>query len=125
MLGIFALGTLLSGFYPALVLSGFRAVNILKGAFKTSTRGVALRRSLIVGQFAVSVAMLVGVLVVTRQVKFMRSQPGFDRAQTLVLAGPNTLPDSLYQGVFGGFKNEVLQIPWGAEHRRVVVGAGR
>jgi len=112
MLGVFALGTLLSGFYPALVLSGFQAISILKGAFTTSTRGVALRRSLIVGQFAVSVAMLVGVLVVTRQVQFMRSQhPGFDRAQTLVLEGPNTLPDSVYQGVFSGFKNEVLEIP--------------
>lgn len=112
MLGIFALGTLLSGFYPALVLSGFKPVNILKGAFKTSPKGVNLRRGLIVGQFAVSVAMLVGVLVVTRQVQFMRSQnPGFDRAQTLVLEGPNTLPDSTYKGVFTGFKNEILQIP--------------
>lgn len=109
---IFALGTLLSGFYPALVLSGFKPVNILKGAFKTSQTGVNLRRGLIVGQFAISVAMLVGVLVVTRQVQFMRSQnPGFDRAQTLVLEGPNTLPDSTYGGVYAGFKNEILQIP--------------
>ncbi len=112
MLGIFAAGTLLSGFYPALVLSGFRPVNILKGAFKSSPRGVTLRQGLIVGQFAVSVAMLIGVLVVTRQVGFMRSQnPGFDRSQTLVLEGPGTLADSTYRNVFAGFRNEVLQIP--------------
>jgi putative ABC transport system permease protein len=112
MLGVFALGTLLSGFYPALVLSGFKPVNMLKGAFKTSSSGVALRRGLIVGQFAVSVAMLVGIVVVSRQVKFMRSQdPGFDRAQTLVLQGPATLADSTYQGVFSGFKQEILQKP--------------
>ena len=112
MLGIFATGALLSGFYPALVLSGFQPVSILKGAFKTSSQGVLLRRSLIVGQFAVSVVMLVSVLVVTRQVQFMRSQnPGFDREQTLVLEGPNTLPDSTYTGIFSGFKNTILQIP--------------
>jgi putative ABC transport system permease protein len=112
MLGVFALGTLLSGFYPALVLAGFQPVSILKGAFKTSSRGVVLRKSLIVGQFAVSVAMLVGLFVVTRQVQFMRSQnPGFDRSQMLVLEGVNSLPDSTYNGFFTGFKNEVLQIP--------------
>jgi putative ABC transport system permease protein len=112
MLVIFALGTLLSGFYPALVLSGYLPVNILKGAFKTSASGVATRRGLIVGQFTVSVAMLVGLVVVTRQVEFMRSQnPGFDRAQTLVLQGPATLSDSVYQRVFSGFKNELLQMP--------------
>ena len=112
MLGVFALGTLLSGFYPALVLSGFRPINMLKGAFKTSNDGTILRRGLIVGQFGISVAMLVGLLVVTRQVAFMRSQnPGFDRAQTLVLEGVETLSDSVYQGVFTGFKNEVLQVP--------------
>ncbi|MDX1913497.1 MAG: ABC transporter permease [Saprospiraceae bacterium] len=112
MLAVFTLGTLLSGFYPALVLSGFKPVSILKGAFKTSSSGVNLRRGLIVGQFAVSIAMLVGIVVVTRQVKFMRSQdPGFDRAQTLVLQGPATLVDSVYQNVYTGFKNEVLQMP--------------
>jgi putative ABC transport system permease protein len=94
------------------VLSGFQPVSILKGAFKTSPKGVALRRGLIIGQFAVSITMLVGVFVVTRQVAFMRSQnPGFDRTQTLVLEGPNTLPDSTYTGVYTGFKNEILQIP--------------
>jgi putative ABC transport system permease protein len=112
MLGIFTLGTLLSGAYPALVLSGFQPVSILKGAFQASPRGVVLRKSLIVGQFAMSVAMLVGLFVVTRQVKFMREQnPGFDRSQTLVLEGVRSLPDSSYRGIFPGFKNEALQIP--------------
>jgi putative ABC transport system permease protein len=73
---------------------------------------VVLRKSLIVGQFAMSVAMLVGLFVVTRQVKFMREQnPGFDRSQTLVLEGVRSLPDSSYRGIFPGFKNEALQIP--------------
>jgi putative ABC transport system permease protein len=112
MTGIFFAGTLLSGLYPALVLSGFQPAAMLKGAFKGSFQGANLRRGLIVGQFAISVAMLVGVLVVTRQVAFMRSQnPGFDRTQTLVLEGAGTLQDSLYKGVFEGFRQEVLQLP--------------
>ncbi len=112
MTGIFFAGTLLSGLYPALVLSGFQPAAMLKGAFKGSFQGANLRRGLIVGQFAISVAMLVGVLVVTRQVAFMRSQnPGFDRTQTLVLEGAATLQDSLYTGVFEGFRQEVLQLP--------------
>lgn len=109
---VFGAGTLLSGLYPAFVLSGFKPTAILSGAFKHSNSGQLLRRGLIVGQFAVSVALIVGAMVVSRQVDFMRSQhPGFDRAQTLVLQGPGTLPDSAQMSVFSGFKNDMLQVP--------------
>ena len=110
--GLFIAGAIGAGFYPALVLSGFKPALILKGAFKSSAQGAVLRKGLIVGQFAVSVAMLAGVLVVSRQINFMRNQnPGFDKTQTLVLEGPNTLSDSLYGGVYAGFKTDILQIP--------------
>lgn len=112
LIGVFALGTLLSGLYPAFVLSGFRPAHILKGSFKNSNSGIALRRSLIVGQFTASIALIIGTIVVYRQVNFMQHQQlGFDRTQTLVLEGPHTLSDSLYPGVFGGFKQQVLQVP--------------
>lgn len=112
LVALFMTGAIGAGFYPALVLSGFKPALILKGAFKNSSQGTLLRKGLIVGQFAVSVAMLAGVLVVSQQINFMRSQsPGFDKAQTLVLEGPNTLSDSLYGGVYAGFKKEITQIP--------------
>ncbi|MFN0176393.1 MAG: ABC transporter permease [Saprospiraceae bacterium] len=109
---VFAGGTLFSGLYPAFVLSGFKPVSILKGLYKNTSSGQMLRRGLIVGQFTASIALIVGAIVVSKQVQFMRNQnPGFERAQTLVLQGPNTVADSVYQGILTGFKNEVLQIP--------------
>ena len=109
---VFIAGALLSGLYPAFVLSGFRPTSILSGSFKSTASGLLLRRGLIVGQFAVSVALIVGAIVVSRQVDFMRSQsPGFDREQTLVLEGPSSITDSVYTGLVTSFKNEALQIP--------------
>ncbi|MFN0215840.1 MAG: ABC transporter permease [Saprospiraceae bacterium] len=109
---VFIGGTLLSGLYPAFVLSGFQPVNVLKGLYKNTSSGQTLRCGLIIGQFTASIALIVGTIVVSRQVEFMRNQnPGFERAQTLVIQGPNTVSDSVYQNILTGFKNEVLQIP--------------
>ncbi len=77
---------LLGGLYPALVLSRFRPVEVMKGAFSRSRRGVRLRQALVVFQFAISCALIVSTLVVLRQLHFMKSQdPGFDEEQVLVL----------------------------------------
>jgi putative ABC transport system permease protein len=109
---VFAGGTLLSGLYPAFVLSGFQPIHILKGSFKNTNSGQMLRRGLIVGQFTASIALIIGAIVVSQQVSFIRSQnPGFERTQKLVLQGPNTIADTAYQNILTGFKSEVLQLP--------------
>ena len=108
--GMFALGTVLSGLYPAFVLSGFKPVVVLKGAFKNTSSGLLLRKSLIVVQFVISVVLIAGTIIVYQQVNYMRNQSiGANIDQTLVLKGPQTLADSLYQSVYQPFKTAVLQ----------------
>ncbi len=110
--GVFALGALLAGLYPAFVLSGFRPLTVLRGQLKNAAEGMLLRKGLIVFQFAASIVLVVGTIVVFQQVQYMRKQNiGVDIEQTLVLEGPNTVLDSLYEGRFQPFKNDILNIP--------------
>ena len=110
--GIFTVGTLLAGLYPAFVLSGFRPLAVLRGQLKNATEGMLLRKGLIVFQFAASIALVVGTAVVFQQVQYMRQQNiGVDIEQTLVLEGPNAVLDSLYGGQYQPFKNDILGIP--------------
>jgi len=84
MLGSVVLIGLISGSYPAFVLSSFRPVQVLKGAFKNTGRGVFLRRLLVVLQFAISIAMIISSGVVFKQMQFIQSKNiGYDRAQVL------------------------------------------
>lgn len=109
--GIFLLGTLVSGLYPAFVLSGYHPVMVLKGMFKNSSKGLVLRKSLIIGQFATSIILIAGTLIVYQQVQYMRSQKlGVNINQTLVLHGTQTVQDSVYQNVFQPFKTELLNM---------------
>jgi putative ABC transport system permease protein len=76
----------IAGFYPSLVLSGFRPVSVLKGRFATGTKGLLLRRGLVVFQFVISTILIVGTIVVYRQVKYMQTRDlGFAKDQEMVI----------------------------------------
>jgi putative ABC transport system permease protein len=108
---LFLAGAFLSGIYPAFVLSGYNPAIVLKGAFKNSGKGQFLRKGLIIGQFATSIVLIVGTIVVFQQVSFMRNQQlGANIRQTLVLNGPVSIPDSIYRDSYKPFKDALLQI---------------
>ncbi|HSR16700.1 MAG TPA: ABC transporter permease, partial [Ignavibacteriaceae bacterium] len=71
---------LISGSYPALYLSRFNPIDILKGKSGSSSRELIIRKGLVVFQFCLSVIFIVAVLVVYKQVEFIQSKnPGFDK----------------------------------------------
>jgi putative ABC transport system permease protein len=110
---VFVLGMLLSGFYPAFALSAFKAINVLKGSFKRSVKGVWVRQSLVVFQYTASVVLIVGTFIVFRQLDFMRRENlGFNMDKMLVIRGPElTRWDSTAITRINAFKSEVRQYP--------------
>jgi len=110
--GLFLTGTFLSGIYPAFVLSGYHPIAVLKGLFKNTSKGLMMRKGLIIGQFATSVILIAGTIVVYQQVQYMRSQKlGANINQTLVLEGAASMNDSVYRNIFQPFKTELLREP--------------
>ncbi len=85
LVGLVLLTGLVAGSYPALVLSGFRPVEILTNRFRLSGSN-AFTKSLVVFQFALSVFLVVSALIMTRQLAYTRSvELGFDEEQIVVI----------------------------------------
>jgi putative ABC transport system permease protein len=87
---------LLGGLYPAVVMSGFESVSVLKGSFHSTGRGALLRKVLVSFQFAISIALVAGTVIVMKQLDFMQNQDlGFDQDRMLVVGMQNVPADRL------------------------------
>ncbi len=120
LLLLLLVSVLLSGLYPALLLSSFKPVTVLRGKIHTTRRGSTFRKGLVIFQFGTSVAMIAGTLIVFRQIDFMLNQDlGVNVDQTLVLRGPG-ITDSLYRDNLETFKTELLR---SSEVEAIAVGS--
>lgn len=101
---LIAAGIMLSGLYPAFVLSGFNPVKALK-ANLIKPGGVNLRKALVVVQFVVSVIMISATFIISKQVNFMRSTDlGVDIERTVVIEAPANY-DQIEAGAATAFKH--------------------
>ena len=112
---IIVVGIIVSGFYPAFVLSSFKPISVLKGKFSSSSKGIAFRKALVIGQFSITVALIIGAVVVMRQLKFMGSKNlGFNMEQVMVIDPPVlTNWDSTFISKVNSFKEELKQLSAG------------
>jgi putative ABC transport system permease protein len=104
-------GPVLSGLYPALVISSFKPMSVFRGKLNGGAGGSFIRKALVVFQFAASIALISGTLTVYKQMNYMRSQDlGVNINQTLIIKGPG-VADSTYSSKLTEFKAELLKYP--------------
>ena len=109
LLGIALFTGLVGGSYPALYLSGFKPVSILKGSLSKASGNVTLRRSLVVLQFAISMVMLICTWVVYAQLSYMRQKDlGFSKDAVMTVT-INTGEDE--RGKIAAMNNEFRSLP--------------
>ncbi|MFA5818054.1 MAG: FtsX-like permease family protein [Bacteroidales bacterium] len=97
----------LSGSYPAFFLSSFNPYEVLKSSVKNSMQNGRLRRVLVVFQFAVSILLIVGTMIMYRQIKYMLNKDvGFNKEQLIVINRAEALGKKMKS-----FKESVKNIP--------------
>jgi putative ABC transport system permease protein len=104
-LGVLTIIAVLAGSYPAFAITAFKPVSVLKGNFKTSGRGIWLRKSLVVFQFSVSIILITGTIIMVKQLEYIQSKNlGYDKSNVIILP-----LDQKTREVYNGFQIELMR----------------
>ena len=99
----------IAGIYPALVMSGFNPIAVLKGRFTATKSGLAMRQILVVFQFTISTILIIGTIIVYNQLRYMQNQDlGFRKDQELAI---NYFGDSAVRVNTEHIRQELLTSP--------------
>jgi putative ABC transport system permease protein len=107
LLGLVIITGFISGSYPALFLSAFNPVTVLKGTLKFNTRSALFRKGLVVFQFVLSIVLIIGTIIISRQVQYIQHKNlGYNRENLIYLPLEGDLRDK-----YALFKEEALRMP--------------
>ncbi len=115
VLGVILLGMILAGLYPAILLSSYTPTKALKGKVRASAQGLNIRKGLIILQFLATIVLLIGTIVVTRQINFIKEQPiGAQVDQVVSFHGEflNEVTDSLLKNRYETLEKELKKLPF-------------
>jgi putative ABC transport system permease protein len=98
---------IISGIYPALFMSSFKPITVLKGLFKVGGANISFRKVLVVTQFSISIILIISTAVVFKQLNFMQQKNlGYNKEHIITMGYNSSLNDS-----YESFRNELLQNP--------------
>jgi len=112
LLGIIIITGIIAGSFPAFVLSSFDPVLVLKGKFSSSLKNTVFRKILVGVQFSISIFMIIGILVIVRQLDYMKNMNlGFDKEQMVIIPFFGHLQDEEGASRHSTLKNKFSQNP--------------
>jgi putative ABC transport system permease protein len=101
-LGLSIITGIIAGIYPAFYLSSFRPLKVLKGNFYNSLAALSIRKTLVVVQFAISVVLIVSAIIISGQMRFLRSvDMGFAKDQQIIVVMPSQAAKNIYRALKG------------------------
>jgi putative ABC transport system permease protein len=107
IMGLGLITGLLAGIYPAIYLSSFKPISVLKGVFSFSSSAISLRKGLVIFQFSIAIILIISVIMISRQVNYMQSRElGFSKDQKIVIP----FKDNQTQGQYQVFNNEISRL---------------
>jgi putative ABC transport system permease protein len=100
----------IAGIYPSAILSSFQPASALKGSFSQSPKGNLIRRSLVVFQFTITIALVASILIISQQMNFIKNKSlGFDGHAVVEV---NFYGEDAVRGHYSAIRNQLLASPY-------------